>query len=111
MPQLVGLILAVMILMSGVMTCVPLLREKAVRKRVQLELMEELRVEEARARELAANITAVKNDPVTVERLAREKFGLAREGEVVFKFRGDLSPAEANNAAAAAAEVGARPTR
>jgi cell division protein FtsB len=103
---LIALLIAVVILMSGVMTCIPLIREKAVRKRVQLELQEELRVEIARAREMELDILSVKKDPATVERLAREKFGLARPGEMIFKFRSDMTPAEATNAAAAAAVAG-----
>ncbi len=92
--------------MSGAMTCIPLIREKAARKRVQLELLQALHQEENLSRELAEAIASVKNDRSTVERLAREKFGLARAGEVVFKFRSDMTPAEATNAAAAAAAAG-----
>jgi cell division protein FtsB len=89
-PQLLALLAAVVIVLAGAMTCIPLIREKAVQKRLQLELEEQLRAEEALSRELTAQIIAVKTDPATVERLAREKFGLARPGEIVFKFRNDL---------------------
>ncbi|MBL9139591.1 MAG: septum formation initiator family protein [Verrucomicrobiales bacterium] len=90
MPRLLALLAAVVILLLGIMTCIPLIREKAVQKRAQLQLMEELETERARTLEIQKRIAAVRNDPSVVERLAREKFGLARTGEVVFKFRGDL---------------------
>ena len=90
MPNVLALLLAAGILLLGLMTCVPLLREKAVQKRAHLQLEEDLRTEHARTRELEERIAAVKTDPATVEKLAREKFGLAKPGEVIFKFRGDL---------------------
>jgi cell division protein FtsB len=92
MPRLLALVAAAAIILAGILNCLPLLREKAVQKRVQLELEEDLRAERGRARDLEGRIASVKTDPITVEKLAREKFGLARTGEVVFKFRGDLPP-------------------
>jgi cell division protein FtsB len=90
MPRLLALLAAVVILLLGIMTCIPLIREKAVQKRAQLQMMEELEAERGRTLEIQKRIAAVRNDPTVVERLAREKFGLAKTGEVVFKFRGDL---------------------
>ncbi len=97
MPRLLALFVAVVVILGGIFTSLPLLREKAVQQRAQLQLQEELRVEQARARELAAKIHAVKTDPKTVERLAREKFGLARNGEIIFKFRSDLPTPSLNS--------------
>ncbi len=87
MPRLLALFIAVVVLLLGVMTCLPLLRQKAVKKRVQLELTEERDAEVARGAEYRRRIDAVRNDPAVVERLAREKFGLGRTGEVIFKFK------------------------
>jgi cell division protein FtsB len=101
-PQLLSLLVAVIILVAGAITCVPLIREKAVQKRVQLELEEQLRIQEAITRDLTARIVAVKTDPATVERLAREKFGLARPGETVFKFRNDFPRNQSRPARSAA---------
>lgn len=84
--------MALVIVLLGVMTCIPMIREKAMQKRVQLQLEEDLRAEAARAALLQKQINDVRNDPQVVERLAREKFGLARTGEVIFKFRDDLPP-------------------
>lgn len=90
MPRVVSLLAAMVILFLGVMTSIPLWREKAVQFRLLNQLREERLAEQQRARQLEAAIVSVKSDRAVVERLAREKFGLARPGEVVFKFRGDL---------------------
>lgn len=90
MPRLFALFLAVIILLLGAMTYIPLLREKAAQKRVLLQLQEELQGEMNRTRVLESRIASVKADRATVEKLGREKFGLSRTGEVVFKFRSDL---------------------
>lgn len=89
---------AVVILVSGGMYCIPLLREKQAQKREQLRLTNEITAELARSTEIEGRIAAVKSDPKVVERLGREKFGLARTGELVFKFRGDLPPASSGTA-------------
>jgi cell division protein FtsB len=44
----------------------------------------ELLREETRALELRAD--ALENDPRTLERLARERFGMIRDGEVLYRF-------------------------
>lgn len=87
MPRLVALLVAVLILLLGAMTCLPLLREKAVQNRVRLQMEDELRMELAKTRNLESQIARVKSDTSVVEKLAREKFGLGRTGEVIFKFR------------------------
>ena len=91
MPRLVALLVAVLIVLLGAMTCLPLLREKAVQNRVRMQMEDELRSELGKTRELEAQIARIKSDTTVVEKLAREKFGLGRTGEVIFKFR-DLTP-------------------
>lgn len=55
-----------------------------VRQRDQVESLEgEIRVLEEENRRLAAEILALRTDPRTIERLAREELGLARAGETV----------------------------
>lgn len=44
--------------------------------------IQQLNQENAR---LAEELKALKNDPATIERLAREEMGLARPGELIFK--------------------------
>lgn len=52
--------------------------------------IDELRAENGR---LARDIAALRSDPRSIERLAREELGLARPGETVFVIRDDAPPA------------------
>jgi cell division protein FtsB len=54
--------------------------------REDLRLTEELQKEKAKQARLLEAIEAVKKDPKVVERLAREKLGLAKPGETVVHF-------------------------
>lgn len=102
MPRLLALFIAVVVLVLGVMMCLPLLRQKAFKKRVQLELIEERDREAALGQEYRRRIESVRNDPTVVERLARESFGLGRTGEVIFKFKAPDAGAPTNASAPAA---------
>ncbi len=46
---------------------------------------------------LRALVDSLENDPVMLERLARERFGLIRDGEVLYRF----APADSTDSAAA----------
>ena len=61
MPRLAALLVAVLIVALGVMTCLPLLREKAVQNSVRMQLEDELRVELTKTRELEGQIARVKS--------------------------------------------------
>lgn len=50
----------------------------------QAELTEKIEETEARIEALDRRIRRLRNDPLLVERLAREDLGLAREGDVIF---------------------------
>lgn len=108
MPRPYSLLIAVVLVLGGIVASLPLFREKAVQKRQLIRLQESVRQEQIRTRELNEKINSVKSDPKTVERLAREKFGLARSGETIFKFRGDLpqsAPVQAVSPAPSAPSV------
>lgn len=64
----------------------PLIRQNERMRQEVLRLETELERERALNRELMQSIEALRNDPKTVERLAREKLGLARPGETVVRF-------------------------
>ena len=49
--------------------------------------LERLRAE---ADSLRGRVAALENDPVAIERLARERFGMIRDGEVLYRFVGDV---------------------
>jgi len=107
-PRLLSLLIAVVVILAGIFTSLPLLRAKANQKHDLLQRQEALAAEQVRYRAINDKITAVKTDPKTVERLAREKFGLGRTGETIFKFRGDLV-APTNNAGSTPLVQRARP--
>lgn len=56
-----------------------------------------LRVARTEVDSLRAHADQLENDPFTIERVARERFGMIREGEVLYRFvevdSGGLSPA------------------
>lgn len=43
-------------------------------------------------RQLAEDNKKLKNDPVYIEKMARENLGLAKKGEVVVKFKNNVPP-------------------
>jgi cell division protein FtsB len=50
---------------------------------VETEALERLRAE---TEELRLRVDSLETDPSTLERLAREKFGMIRDGEVLYRF-------------------------
>src|SRR5690606_2802006 len=67
------------------------LRRLADRKEEEGARLAAVRGEVDALRKLA---TALRDDPVTIERVAREQFGMIREGEILYRFV-DVAPAEA----------------
>ena len=65
----------------------PLIRQNEAMRKNLLRLDDQIRHEEETARQLKASIDALRNDPRTVERLARERLGYARPGETVIRFQ------------------------
>lgn len=53
-------------------------------KRTQVQIAEELKALQEKNARLKKDIDAVKNDPVAVETLARERLGMVRKDETVF---------------------------
>jgi len=52
-------------------------------------MQEDIRLQEDMVRSLRDRQERLQQDPAFVEKIAREEFGLARPGEVVFKFSED----------------------
>ena len=81
---LVLLIIAGMLGIAG--WYLPLIRQnERMRKEVQ-RLDTQTQKENETERQLKASIDALRNDPKTVERLAREQLGYAKPGETVVRF-------------------------
>ena len=60
-------------------------QNEAMRQQI-IELDQQIEHEEIVNRELRLEIDALKSDPKTVERLAREQLGLAKPNETVIRF-------------------------
>jgi cell division protein FtsB len=86
-PQRVGAIamvaLALGLAVFGVKESVRAWQMRRDVKAVQREL-ETLRAQQG---ELARTVDRLQNDPLYIEKLAREEMGMVREGETVLKFR------------------------
>ena len=64
----------------------PLLQQNERMRADIMRLQTQLQIEEAKSKQLQAQIDELRNDPKAVERLAREKLGYARPGETVIHF-------------------------
>ncbi|HSY10424.1 MAG TPA: septum formation initiator family protein [Candidatus Dormibacteraeota bacterium] len=81
----VGLVVLAILLLIG-MCYLPLIHQNERMRADIYQLDQQLQLEEQKSRQLQAEIEALRNDPKTVERLAREKLGYARPDETVVRF-------------------------
>lgn len=82
----------VAIFAAAVIVSLPEFRARAARQELIRELTAELALGEQQERNLKDQIAAVKADPRVLERLAREKFGYGRTGELIFRFEAPAPP-------------------
>ena len=71
----------------------PLIKQNERMRAEILRLEQEVAAEEQTAERRKLAIEAMRNDPETVERYAREKLGLAKAGETVIRFEEPTPPA------------------
>jgi cell division protein FtsB len=88
----VGLVVLAVFLLIG-MCYLPLIQENTRMRAEVLKLEQRLKTEQERSEQLQAQIGALRNDPKTVERLAREKLGYARPDETVIRFESTTNTA------------------
>jgi cell division protein FtsB len=81
----VGLVVLAILLLMG-MYYLPLIQQNERMRREIMRLDVQLQKEEAKSKQLKAEIDALRNDPKTVERLMREKLGYAKPDETVVRF-------------------------
>jgi len=82
---IIGLVILAFLLIIG--RCyLPLVQQNERMRSEIMRLDAQLQQEEARSKQLQAQIDALRNDPKTVERLTREKLGYARPDETVILF-------------------------
>ena len=63
----------------------PAIQENERRRKTKLEWEQKIEKEKERSRQFDVEIRAMQ-DPRTVERLARERIGLGRTGEIIYQF-------------------------
>jgi cell division protein FtsB len=86
LSRLMALLIFVAAVLAVVVWYIPLFQQnERMRKEIQ-QLQGQVRREEEAGRRLDHNIKALRDDPKTVERLAREKLGYAKTGETVLYF-------------------------
>ncbi len=81
----VGLVVLAILLLIG-MCYLPLIQQNERMRARILYLENQLEKEDATAKQLKADIDALRNDPKTLERLAREKLGYAKPDETGVRF-------------------------
>src|SRR5437899_252023 len=81
----VGLVVIAVLLLIG-MCYLPVIHQNEQMRRQIQKLEANSQEEEQKPRQLKAELDALRNDPKTVERLAREKLGYARPDETVIRF-------------------------
>lgn len=86
LSRLMALMIFAAAALAVVFWYVPLFKQnERMRKEIQ-RLQGQIRREEQAARTLENNINSLREDPKTVERMAREKLGYAKTGETVIYF-------------------------
>jgi cell division protein FtsB len=81
----VGLVVLAVLLLIG-MCYLPLIQQNTRMRAQILKLDQQLEAETNQLSQLQAQIDALRNDPKTVERLAREKLGYAKPDETIIRF-------------------------
>ena len=87
----VGLVVLAILLLIG-LCYVPVIQQNERMQREILDLQQKIRAEEETSRQLKTEIDALRSDPATVERMAREKLGYARPDETVIRFETNAVP-------------------
>lgn len=87
LTRAVTFLLVVAIVVGIGYLCVPLIQQNERMRQRNLDLEAQIQREEDAARQLKASLDAQRSDPKSVERLAREKLGYAKPGEVVIRFQ------------------------
>jgi cell division protein FtsB len=66
----------------------PLIKQNERMRQDLLKLEAKIKIEQERERALRSSFEAVRNNPKTIERLARANLGYAKPGEIVIRFEG-----------------------
>ncbi|MBI3874420.1 MAG: septum formation initiator family protein [Verrucomicrobia bacterium] len=93
LSKVVVFLLCVAGIAAVVIWYLPLVQQNERMRKVILDQEKQIQHEEETARATKNASDALRNDPKTVERLAREKLGYAKPGETVIRFEGGTTNA------------------
>ena len=82
-----------LIIISAAIMVLPVYRQFKVREEKVAQLREQTALKTAECMRLHQEVSALKHDPRAIEKVAREKFGLCRKGELIMEY----NPAPRNN--------------
>lgn len=86
LTRTIWVLLLFAILLGIVIWYLPLILQNERMRKEIFHLKQEIQHEEEITRQLTNSVYAIQNDSNTVERLAREKLGYAKPGEIVIRF-------------------------
>ena len=86
LTKAVVFLLVIAALLAVAVWYLPLIKQNERMRSEIMRLQQNVATEEETAHQIKVQIEALRNDPETVERYAREKLGLARPGETVIRF-------------------------
>jgi cell division protein FtsB len=89
----VALVVVAVLLLIG-MCYLPLIDENERMRRQIMHLDAQLQQQEEISKQLRMEVDTLRNDPKTVERLAREKLGYAKPDETVIHFESTNGPGQ-----------------
>lgn len=89
----VALVVVAVLLLIG-MCYLPLIDENERMRRQIMHLDTQLQQQEEISKQLRMEVDTLRNDPKTVERLAREKLGYAKPDETVIHFESTNGPGQ-----------------
>ena len=88
----IALVVLALLILIG-MTYLPLIHQNERMRQEIFRLDAELQKQETSFKQLRADIDALRNDPATVTRLAREKLGYAKADETIIRFETNAAAA------------------
>ena len=92
LTQAIVALVAIAALLLIATTYLPLIQQNEQYRRRIDKLDVELEKQRLEAKQLQAEFDALRNDPKTIERLAREKLGYAKADETVIRFETATNP-------------------
>lgn len=87
LTRVVSVVLFISCVIGLAYLCVPLIQQNERMRQRNLDLETQVQREEELGRQLKASLDAQRSDPRAVERLAREKLGYGKPGEIIIRFQ------------------------